>query len=51
MMNKFSLFSSSIYLSLLSSFTWAETSTEVLQTIQLQAETEGGKPSTKYCND
>ena len=30
MMNKFSLFSSSIYLSLLSSFTWAETSTEVL---------------------
>ena len=56
MMNKFSILSSSLYLSLLSSFTWAETSTEVLQTIQLQAETEGenlqqSTAMTKFSHD
>lgn len=56
MMNKLSILSSSLYLSLLSSFTWAETSTEVLQTIQLQAETVGenlqqSTAMTKFSHD
>lgn len=40
MMNKLSIFSSGLYLSLISPFTWAEATPAVLKTIQLQAEIE-----------